>query len=161
MSAKRGLTTDTCQGILKTTANNRGWVLCIGAGASLSVFPSWKELVENIIVKSQKKVPTDLFLSLFNRFGLDALLEAARNRLNLSPTKFRNLLTRELYRKLKSRFEDDEMFKWDAKGGEVELRLVLRCFSASSPAEIQEGDWQQFVELLLYLYPGKAQCLAI
>ena len=99
--AKSGLHFHAFAHQLKGFAAKEGWVLCVGAGASLPLFPSWNELVKRLIQceDPHRSSSANALLQgqLTKIFQPDALIEAARDRLGLTPEKFSERLGEEQY----------------------------------------------------------------
>ena len=82
------------------------WTLCVGAGISFGLVPTWEELTRRVINTSfSSSYDADQFKELIAkiRWSLDALLQGAANRLKLdgkSSEIFGDLLEKELYRDL-------------------------------------------------------------
>ena len=83
---KRGIEESNQRPLLKDVLNSSGWALCIGAGTSLPLFPSWKELVVKLINLSSKTVDKKLYDFLINSFAPDSLIQAAQI-LSINPKK--------------------------------------------------------------------------
>src|SRR5689334_21464124 len=95
---KKSLTaSDIHHGYLKSKASSRGWALCIGAGTSLPVFPSWRKLVENLIKRDTKLKSNESHCEILSSFNLDALIQAASQILGVDEITFLHLLSDELY----------------------------------------------------------------
>jgi hypothetical protein len=124
------------KGVLKNSQPNMGWGLCIGAGTSYPIFPSWFKLVENLI-RNDKTVtdPKRLSNSLLNKFSPDSLIQAIQNQFNLSDAEFATLLTNELYSEIKTQLSNDE---WEA---------VKTIFESRSPHSIKDPIWKTFIKV--------------
>jgi hypothetical protein len=96
--AKPGLTSANIAGVLRQKAESSGWALCIGAGTSFPMFPDWYSLVASLIEKDAGADTAKAIMpNLINNFGLDALVQAARERLHLPSEAFAQLLSDQLY----------------------------------------------------------------
>jgi len=128
--AKCGLNCNNVSSILRDIQTTSGWALCIGAGTSVPIFPSWGELVEALVSRKpgSSNVET-LSQSLLNRFSPDALIQAAYNILSLSEDDFVNLLSAELYSTVK---------KTLSKRG---WNIFEKAQLAEGPASIGYDDW--------------------
>src|ERR1039458_2440530 len=103
----KGLTSKNWRRVLADKAETTGWSLCVGAGISKPFFPDWLKLVEQLIrhdpsVTSSKP----LFDELRQVFSLDALIETARDRLQLGDDEFAEKLSALLYADFKSMVKD-------------------------------------------------------
>ena len=113
---------------------NSGWVLCVGAGTSGPLFPDWGQLVLSLIAADPVVTNTSrTFASLRDTkgFSLDALIQAAQDRLALSDDAFADRLSTRLYSKLPA--------------DPVRARM-LRCLAAVAPGELPKSKWQEFIK---------------
>lgn len=124
-------TTTEIKGIIKKSYSDMGWGLCIGAGTSFPVFPSWDNLVKKLL-KSNKKLLNSSFQE---RFSSDTLIQAIQNTLNLSDADFAQLLTEELYIDLKAGLSEKE---WEA------VKLIFR---SNSPYLEKDFIWKTFIHI--------------
>lgn len=121
--------------VLRKSHSNMGWGLCIGAGTSFPIFPSWHKLVENL-VKRDTMVgnPASLAQSLLDKFSPDSLIQAAQNRLNLSDSDFASILAEELYSNLKLLSGT----KWDS------IRKILE---SRNPSLERDPIWRDYIDV--------------
>jgi hypothetical protein len=135
--AKNGLHFHKFAHQLKGFVAKEGWVLCVGAGTSLPLFPSWNELVKRLIQSENphRNAAANEVLQeqLTNIFQPDALIEAARDRLGLSPEEFAVRLGEELYKDIVSEFGSS----WGQ---------AARVMSAASPGDLMKRQWVEFLE---------------
>ena len=76
--AKIGINSTDAAGLLKDSVRTNGWALCIGAGTSLPLVPSWGQLVRNLLARdTTTNITRSASDELLNTFGPDALLQAA------------------------------------------------------------------------------------
>lgn len=87
----------------------RGWSLCIGAGISMPIFPSWNELVAKLIQKISPEITKDEINELLNKFSPDTLIQAAWSMSNHDD--FSELLSDILYGNLQKKTTSKE---WDS-----------------------------------------------
>lgn len=134
--AKQGIYFGNVPPVLQTVSNTTGWALCIGAGTSLPIFPSWNELVHRLV---ELDVGTDeavhITQNLLDAYSPDAIIQGARDRLNLTQKDFANLLAEELYTKVKSKFKKHQ---WN--------RFTRMISSHSGQHEIDE--WLEYLDLV-------------
>ena len=115
---------------------NKGWTLCIGAGTSIPMFPSWQSLVKSMLEKDLGASLADkLITPLGTTFGLDALLQAGRDRLGLSSEDFANLLSEQLYADVKRTLSKKE---W---------KLLSRALTSLHPGNMPVDMWREFVTI--------------
>ena len=111
--------------------------MCVGAGTSLPLFPTWIELVNRLLQREDpdRSSSDNTFLlgRLTNIFEPDALIEAARDRLGLNAEDFACVLGYELYR--------DIILELGADWG-----CAARALSAASPGDLQKHHWLHFLE---------------
>jgi hypothetical protein len=131
--AKQGLDGASVGNILATGSKANGWALCIGAGTSLPIFPSWDDLVEKLICEHTPGPPGQaLAKALLEVYTPDTLIEAACDRLALDPSTFVAKLTDLLYTPLRSSIASDD---W---------KLVANVFDAKGPGALVPDVWRSF-----------------
>jgi hypothetical protein len=139
---KRGLDKTTCNGCIRGTAPGGGWVLCIGAGASHPIFPSWSNLVSRLLDWSNPKLSEKGISELKQSLSLESLIQAAFIKNGLEPYQSAQVLSRLLYADLKRTLNVDEwkLFRllFNKLGvGSLSLREaenLLSCFTEHYPA---------------------------
>jgi SIR2-like domain len=129
--AKTGLDGNTVQNLLTQAARAEGWVLCIGAGSSLPVFPSWDALVSSLSEGVSSTDGPRLVKQLAQRYSFDSIIQATQNRLQVTDADFENLLTSKLYEKLRLQLSSEE---WG---------VVVKVLRAKAPGECSDL-WKQF-----------------
>lgn len=143
--AKPGLKSEDFSHQLKGIFKKNGWVLCVGAGITNPVFPNWKNLIRKLIHAEDESRESNseevLFKNLVDSFSLDALLEAARDRLKLDTNDFSEKLSENLYSDFRNKVKND----WN---------LVARALSASSPGDMTpRSKWKTFIDIIEKNYP--------
>lgn len=118
---------------LKGKATTRGWSLCIGAGTSLPIFPSWEKLVINLIKKDPNLKDQNSINEILDSFSLDALIQAASNLLEVSEEEFVEILSTELYSKIKLAASKDE---WNS---------IRKIFTSINANNTKDKDWINFI----------------
>ena len=95
--AKSGIMMPNLKHALRQKAGSPGWTLSVGAGTSYPMFPNWYALVSGLVAQDigQDKA-NEIMPNLSAGFGLDALVQAARDRLRLPSDEFARLLSEEL-----------------------------------------------------------------
>ena len=130
---KSGLDATNCAGVLVDKAQKSGWSLCVGAGISKPFFPDWSKLVQKLAsgdsIIGRNRLPKDVRQS----YSLDALIEAARDRLQITPEEFPNKLSRYLYSSLKWRV------------GAKDWSKFLTALTAGSPGQLTREQWRAFI----------------
>jgi hypothetical protein len=134
--AKKGMDGLATRSLLYDAASTSGWVLCIGAGTSQPVFPSWAQVVEDLVAedKSVHDAPGTA-RELLSRYSPDALVQAARDRLKLGDSEFAELLAEVLYRRFRSMLSTSE---W---------KVVARVLNARGPAQGHSRTWADFHQI--------------
>ena len=123
---------DVPNGLIKGCVMSGCWSLCIGAGTSIPVFPSWKELVTSIIKEISPDAKQGTIAEILLSFDLDALIQAA---CNIKGEKhFGDWLSEKLYANIKSKIAPNE---WDA---------FRKIFTAPFANLYKEIDWKKFIE---------------
>lgn len=136
--AKRGISLGNCQNLIVDKLSNTGWTLCIGAGTSLPIFPSWEQLVTKLIAKDPGVTNTDLLATnLLGTFGADALIQAACDRLNIKPEEFATLLSSELYSTLKS------------EAGEELWEVLVRALESGDISRLNQQQWSDLLDFFV------------
>ena len=142
--AKSGKISSHATRLLRDAAKNSGWTLCVGAGASHGIFPSWHELTEEIAAGDpQVGDSVTLVKSLSERYSLDAFIEAAHDRLGINEQQFRDLLTTTLYR----RFMQAADSRWPS---------CARCLSTGHPGGAAPKNWYDFLCVIRKMAPSSS-----
>ena len=148
--AKSGLDVSTIQAVLKDVKMGSGWSLCIGAGTSAPVLPDWFSLVEKLITKncsSQDIIDIDVYKKM--GFSADAMIQAVRNRLDVSDNEFIDMLSKEIYAPIKEKVDSPE---WKA---------FIKVHESFTLAGIKNEEWNDFKEVIdKVLYSTSANLLA-
>lgn len=136
--SKIGFTEDTIQPIISNQVKRNKWSLCIGAGTSLPLFPSWSELTKELIYEVTKSIPQQDIQELLNEFTPDSLIQAVFNRLHLNQEQYINLLSSKLYSKIKSILNPGE---WQS---------FRNCLAAIEPNDIKDSELADFCDIVGY-----------
>jgi hypothetical protein len=126
---------DISYGYLKGKATTNGWALCIGAGTSLPAFPNWPNLVKRLIQKADNIRTPEAIEEILLSFSLDALIQASSHILNLSETEFTEILSNELYSKIKDNTTDNE---WES---------ICTIFTTINANGTRDPDWKNFINV--------------
>lgn len=121
--------------LLKEVSQTPGWVLCVGAGISLPVFPTWKELICEIILDLNTNNGNEA-LEIINEFNADSIIQAAYNLSGYDEEQFTSYLTETLYKKIKNELSPEE---W---------HLYCEATSVTSPGGINSTKWKTLHEVL-------------
>lgn len=136
--AKRGLTLVTAKGVL--ASRQSGWALCVGAGTSYGIFPSWEELARGLIGTGPGPANRDAVADeLLRRSSLESVIQAAKDHLKLDDVQFQDTLANALYQNLRNAVTD-----WPAFSGALD---------AKSPGEIPAPDWTNFLNTIRTAFP--------
>ena len=107
--AKKGLTITELNEIIR---KDEQWALCIGAGTSLPLLPSWNGLINNLIEKLKlPEIKTDGFVK--EGFSLDAIIQAIKEKSNISDKKFLSILSEIVYTPIKNQLNDEEIIAFN------------------------------------------------
>lgn len=131
--AKRGLDVSTIQPVLKDVQGNLGWSLCIGAGTSIPILPDWFSLVDELI--KENCPPEDIInIEEYKKMGFsaDAMIQAVKNKLDLSDDDFIKKLSEIVYAPIKENISKEE---WKA---------FVEVHEAVSLAGIADSQWKSF-----------------
>lgn len=126
--AKEGLTYDKMNTSL--VISGKPWSLCIGAGCSWPIFPSWYDLAASL-AKRFGATDNDCIL-LKKKFSPDVIIQSAFEKSKLSSKDFAVLLGNELYEKF---FEGLSI---------KEKKELARCVSEQTP--INSLDWGALID---------------
>ncbi|MGO9209759.1 MAG: SIR2 family protein [Terriglobales bacterium] len=141
--AKAGLHWKQAQALLRGTIPRTGWSLCIGAGTSLPMFPSWPDLVKGLIeVSNPHGNAAALRDNLLDQYAPDAVIQAAQDRLGLDDDQFLRVLADSLYRSARRTLGDKNWNYFQA------------AFEARIPASIHLNTWDIMLHLVQRLFPG-------
>ena len=124
--AKKGFTLDNIPNIISSThtTGKNGWALCIGAGASLPLFPDWYTLaakLANEFCEYGNVKQKDMHQL---EFSPDALIQMVKNTTTISDHEFSMKMSRILYETLKKQIEPNE---WDAIVDILESNHFGKC----------------------------------
>ena len=131
--AKQGFHHSTVPALIAQAARHGGWALCVGAGTSVPVFPSWPDLVR-LLVAADPVASADQGLSdaLLAEYGPDALLQASQDRLQLSDADFAVRLSECLYSGVRGKLTVDE------------FQTVCRVFREKDVSRLTKKEWKTF-----------------
>ena len=131
---KKRLTIETItSSLIKSHIIDKGWVLCVGAGISLPIFPSWNELVRTLIIEQNGSISDDAIKEIQSSFGADALMQAASNLGNRD--LFTDVLSNNLYSNVKKQTTTAE---WES------FCIIMTSNNASSH---KESIWRTFISI--------------
>ncbi|MCU6791912.1 SIR2 family protein [Paenibacillus sp. WQ 127069] len=136
MNLKKGLKKGSCGNILKKSAKDIGWSLCVGAGISRPAFSDWGTLVRKLISRIDGDDNANKIIKLLEEFGPDALIQAACNILDLSVEEFSILISEQLYGDIKNQMEKNE---W---------KIFSKALSVTSPAEMKKELWLETINII-------------
>ncbi|MGD1820454.1 MAG: SIR2 family protein [Pleomorphochaeta sp.] len=132
--AKRGFTIRTLTPLIKEACMHQGWSLCIGAGTSMGLFPSWNQLVLDLINLDLKdeKASKELATTLLNLYSPDSIIEAAFNKNSLSTEDLSNTL----YNNIRTVTTNEE---WNT---------IKKIFLNSNPGDHTDNIWDSFEKII-------------
>lgn len=141
-TVKTGFTSDTITDVLRQRADSSGWALCIGAGTSYPMFPDWYSLVTGLIEKDADATVAEAIMpNLSKNFGLDALVQAAKEISGLDPDAFANMLSDQLYDRLKQKLSAPD---W---------KIFRRGIAAFRPGDMTPQMWRRFSNTVKTHFP--------
>jgi len=132
---KRTLPKSQYNRLLRTTFGTTGWALCIGAGTSLPVFPSWKDLVTSLISRVDNSNAGNIANSLLSCYSPDAVLHAVYELMSVGERQYSQILSETLYSFAKAQLATDE------------YRIFRDVLSQSGPERVPHTVWTEFVQL--------------
>ena len=139
--AKKGMSKAQIKGLLRNHASTCGWALCVGAGISKPAFPDWAELVGRL-AKRDSLTAIPAVSRLQGRFSPDALIQAAMDRLKLTPDQFAPVLADELYSDIRAAVTTKE---W---------KLIGRALTSAHIGSMTGPMWTQFLDLVRKYFPS-------
>ena len=103
--AKQGLTLNKLNGCIR---KDEQWALCIGAGTSLPLLPSWNKLIDKLIEKLKlPEIKTNGFIK--DGFSLDAIIQAIKERADITDKGFLDTLSEIVYSPIKEQLSEKEI----------------------------------------------------
>ena len=136
------------RGRLRNYAKTCGWVLCVGAGTSESIFPSWNGLAEKLLALTDVKCSRSVLTRFIQSFGAQAVIQAAANL--LSPDEQEQIpqyLEKAIYHDIQS-----------AAGGR--WPVIAKALSSSKPFNLTLEEWQQFHDFIAGFKNSSASSIA-
>jgi hypothetical protein len=130
--AKTDIKARDAAGILRTV-DSGGWSICVGAGSSLPFFPTWQDLVQNLLTTGPRSLTADEAKNLRDSFPPEALISASQVLLGKSDADFRKYLTEKLYATIKSKAGK----QWQA---------VAKCLMARVPGNALASEWASLLQ---------------
>jgi hypothetical protein len=132
--AKRGIKSAEASGLLRASAS-ASWALCIGAGTSRPIFPTWQQLVQDLLTSGADAISEDDAKTLRESFPPEALIRATQELLGLDDAEYRCYLTRALYSNIKK------------KAGPT-WPTIAKCLMAHNPGDALPSEWKSYLGFL-------------
>jgi len=143
--AKTGLNLKTARGCLRSKQGRTGWAMCVGAGISLPIFPSWHELVHRLIQRFDDGPEVDEMLGRLSKsFSYDTLIQAVCHRTELTHDEFASLLSGALYFNLKSNATAHE---W---------KIIATALTSVSLTSLTERQWGRLLNFFFEKYQSSS-----
>ena len=98
--------------LIKPQVHTKGWTLCVGAGTSTPIFPTWLELMQDIIKDLYPNISDEIQEKILSQYNLDALIQAAYNIKNTNSEQFAEYLSSRLYTRIKNKVPDNQWQKF-------------------------------------------------
>jgi hypothetical protein len=133
--AKHGIRGASASNILTGTTMG-GWSLCIGAGASLPLFPTWQDMVQELLTSGPNALSSADADYLRQSFPPEALIRASQELLGADDAAYRSYLTEILYGKI----EKQAARLWPT---------VAKCLMARVPGNALASEWNAFRNFIL------------
>jgi hypothetical protein len=124
--------------MIKPHVHSKGWTLCIGAGTSLPIFPTWAELVRSLISDVHANISPNAVDEIFATFDADTLIQAACNLKNNDT--FADWLSEKLYANLRSKILPNQ---W---------KPFCKIFTAVNANLYKDEDWRVFITIREQLF---------
>jgi hypothetical protein len=132
--AKHGIKASELTGLIRVS-ESAGWTLCIGAGTSMPVFPTWQELVQDLLTSGPPAVSATDAKKLRDSFPPEALIRASQELLEMGDEDYRLHLTEALYRNIQSKASG----LWPT---------VAKCLMARTPTHALPSEWRGYLAFL-------------
>lgn len=129
---KYEITRHALKGRLTQYSKGCGWVLCVGAGISSGLFPSWDGLAIELLNLTSLKCSKPEIKGFLKNFGPEALMQAAVNALSRETIpEVPKHLAEALYGKIRLASGS----KWDT---------IAKALTSSKPSNLNKEEWSVF-----------------
>jgi SIR2-like domain len=108
-----------------------GWTLCVGAGASIPLFPTWQHLVQSLLTSGPSAVSPIEAESLRQSFPPEALIRASQELLGMEDDAYRRHLTETLYSTIQKRASG----LWPT---------IAKCLMSRLPGSSLASEWREY-----------------
>ena len=119
--------------LIKSNIKRKGWTLCIGAGTSVPIFPSWIDLVKSIIREISPNISNNEIHNILSKYSLDTLIQAAYNL--KGSNDFSQWLSEKLYANIRDTIEPSQ---WNT---------FRKIFTAVNANTYSDKDWKTFINI--------------
>ncbi len=134
---KQGIPWRNAGGVLHSLSAKGGWSLCVGAGTSLPVFPSWAALVERLLKRRHSaREARSIARRMLREFPPDAVIQAARDVLGLRDDDFAAALAEDLYASARQSMSPED---FDAFNDILSLHVI---------GVAKKKQWSRFIRLM-------------
>lgn len=134
--AKQGFTLSRLPTVLKNVVARHGWALCVGAGTSQPLFPSWNSLVSTIMMAVDSSAKPEVIKSVLANYTPDAVIQAAQDRLGIADEDYIRYLTEHMFFKAKTTLSKKE---WST---------FTRVLSSRHLRSVTRSTWTEYSDLL-------------
>ena len=130
--AKKGFELKTITRLISSDSDKPNWSLCVGAGISVPLFPSWYTLAKNLANVLVPEMNLDEKMVMELGFSADALIQMVKNKTKISDKDFALKMSEILYSDFKEKIEPNE---WTS---------IAKVFEANHLQKITFREWKIF-----------------
>ena len=128
--AKTGLTLDKLDLLVP---EGKTWSICVGAGCSLPIFPTWGELAQAIL-QSTCGVTKKMACTISQYLSPDIIIQSAYDKSQLEATEFAEHLSSSLYHRILNNLSS------------LDKKEIIKCLSSTHPDPNRK--WAKFIEVV-------------
>lgn len=128
--AKTGLTLDKLDLLVP---EGKTWSICLGAGCSLPIFPTWGDLAQEIL-QSTCAISKKMASTISQYLSPDIIIQSAYDKSQLEATKFAEHLSSSLYHKILNNLSS------------LDKKEIIKCLSSTHPDPNRK--WVKFIEVV-------------
>ena len=130
--AKKGFELKTITRLISSDSDKPNWSLCVGAGISVPLFPSWYTLAKNLANVLVPEMNLDEKMVMELGFSADALIQMVKNKTKISDKDFALKMSEILYSDFKEKIEPNE---WTS---------IAKVFETNHLQKITSREWKIF-----------------
>lgn len=150
---KKGFLINNLDPVLASNHGKEGWSLCIGAGTSMPIFPSWYSLAEQLASALVPDKPFNINTLQSAGFSADTMIQMVKNYSGLDDLAFAQHMSKVLYTNLRAKVDDKD---WPIVSKVLEADQIPNCtmsqwkiFSSYRDSLFQSTSANQIAEVIL------------